>query len=185
MGKNSRQSNYLPIRDYEKIALYTIHKLGYKYQWMLKSEDAISEIIYNVALGDSRYKEIGSRKGYRMSNANYAARTINSNKKNFVYLDQTKEGKYGEFNLHKIIGNRKDIDPADLTIYREIVSYIETAEELTNHEKTTLQMFFIQNASQSEIAKQLQVTQQRISQYVESGLSKLRTKFNTDNESVL
>lgn len=184
MEKYSTTNHFLSLRDYENIAVRVVCKLGYKYRWMLRNEDAISEIIYNVALGDVRYK-YGSRKGYRMSNANFSARTINSNKAKFVYLDASRDVGYGEFNLHKMIENKKDINPSEKSAANEIIAYIHEMEELTTQEKIALIMTYQDNASQSEIATHLQVSQQRISQYVESGIRKLKLKLNPDDDCLL
>ena len=63
---------------------------------------------------------------------------------------------------------------------KEIQINIDAEKNLTNHEKTTLKMRFLEDAEYSEISDRLSLTQSNARKILSRGLSKLREKYRQD-----
>ena len=177
-------SNYLTLDEYERLAVICILSMGYRYVHLLRNEDAIAYVMNFMIRADQKYNvSIGHRGAFRMDQGKYACRHIIRNKKiSPISLDGLiTYNNGGESSLHSKIASTK-ASPAQLAEIKELVNYIDKSTLLSAQEKLCVRKYFMENNTESNIALELKLTQERVSHIIKTAIIKLRWKFNEKME---
>jgi RNA polymerase sigma factor (sigma-70 family) len=176
MGKRSKDTGYLSLKEYYKQACAVLVKYGSKK--FLKSEDNISYVMHEMMMADKRFDGRGSRIGYRLNNGRFAVKSLCSKKPNTtIYLNSMVKNKESQVPLHNLIGS-KELSPQDKIEIQELIAYIKGSKILSDLEKQVILKYYIENTPVKDIVSQLQVSQQLVSRNLISGVEKLRWKFH-------
>jgi RNA polymerase sigma factor (sigma-70 family) len=187
MEKFSPNINGQPftLRLAEKMAFISLHKFGRRK--LKPCRDTIDYIMSSIVRGYTIFDPTrSSLKTYLINRARFAIKRLLTQKKRkkkmpkILSLDKNLVSD-GNFTQHHLLGD-KLTEPEDNLFSSQIFAYIKSSDYFNEREKRVIIGHFHENLSLEELGLELNVHRSYIYSLLESGVSKLRRKFNNDNE---
>jgi len=159
-------------------------------QEILKSEDALGNIATQLMFADWRWDGTGTIEGYRKQCAiwaiqGYLSRDVNFNKKhNMMSLNFNIDDEGHE--LTEVISDSGSHDPSYIASEKEeeqkqqfLIDTLLSSGVLTEPQEECVRMYYLQEMSLTNIAKELKISREAVRQLVDRGINRLR---NLNNE---
>lgn len=172
-NNNNNNNNFLTINQYIECAKRTIIRYYPNCLFILKDEDAISNIATKIMMADWRWNNEGSIEGYRVQCAkwaiqNHIKQAIKSKRKRKIYsLDIHND------NLPNMYYFVKDNKIDNTKKAEDVIN----SKCLTKTQQRILTKRFLHNLSVHDIAEEENKTKQNIHSIIKRGILRLRERF--------
>lgn len=180
LGKNDK---FDTLESYYTIATKLVSKYAPRIrnglaQEMLNNEDAMSNIVYNIILADSKFNGNGNKYGYRKDMAIYAIKKYfnrsSQNKKKYTYsIDQ----KFNDdtTSLSSSLEDNK-LSPAQKLEISEYIDYV--LDKVSAKQADYLKKYYLDGMSLTEIAKEKGISRQAVHNVIQLALKKIRNHIS-------
>lgn len=160
------ENGYVLYREYGKTTIFPLHACGqYEYQGVAGASNVLEEDFFD---NENWYIRLIMEAEDRME---FNQSKIRSNHGIFSYSDLPADVKIMEDH---------NTDLLNVALDRELIRELMT--DLTNRQRTVIELFFFQEMRQQDIADQLGIKQQSVYDSLSLGLKKMRKKAKFDEK---